>query len=103
MIIVTWHKLNNKASNAIIKFFNKYSNFVTLPLPKNIKKGREFINNKTFADLKFKKTFIISHNDNEYFLYYWNLISCIKNILKVPDITWDFALSFSNYMVLYIL
>ncbi len=54
IVLVMRYKLNNKASNAIIKFFNKYSNFVTLPLPKNIKKGREFINNITFADLKFK-------------------------------------------------
>ncbi len=44
------------------------------------------MNNITFVDLKFKKTFIINYNDNEYFLYYQNLISCIKNILEVPDI-----------------
>jgi len=61
------------------------------------------MNNMTFADLKFKKTFIISHNNNEYFLYHQNLIFCIKNILKIPDIMQDFTLSFSNYMVLYIL
>src|SRR5687767_7018226 len=35
MILVTQHKLNNKASNAIIKFFNKHSNLTTSPLPKN--------------------------------------------------------------------
>ncbi len=103
MVLVMWYKLNNKASNAIIKFFNKHLNLVTLPLLKNIKKEREFINNMIFANLKFKKTFIISYNDNKYFLYHQNLISCIKNILKVFDITWDFMLSFSNYMILYIL
>ena len=70
MIIVTWHKLNNKASNAIIKFFNKHSNLTISPLSKNIEKERKFMNNMTFTDLKFKKTFIISHNDNEYFLYH---------------------------------
>ena len=103
IVLVTWHKLNNKASNAIIKFFNKHSNLTISPLPKNIEKERKFMNNMTFADLKFKKTFIISHNDIKYFLYYWNLIFYIKNILKVSDIIWDFTLSFSNYMVLYIL
>ena len=101
MILVTRHKLNNKASNAIIKFFNKHSNLTTSPLPKNIERGREFMNNMTFADLKFKKTCITSYNDNEYFLYHQNLISCIKNILAIPDITQDFALSFSNYMVFF--
>jgi len=101
MILVTRHKLNNKASNAIIKFFNKHSNLTTSPLPKNIERGREFMNNMTFVDLKFKKTCITSYNDNEYFLYHRNLISCIKNILAIPDITQDFALSFSNYMVFF--
>ena len=61
------------------------------------------MNNMIFTNLKFKKIFIINHNDNEYFLYHQNLISCIKNILEVPNIMQDFVLSFSNYMVLYIL
>ena len=39
MVLVTQHKLNNKAGNAVIKFFNKHSNLITSPLPKNIKKG----------------------------------------------------------------
>jgi len=101
MVLVTQHKLNNKAGNAIIKFFNKHSNLTTSPLPKNIERGREFMNNMTFADLKFKKTCITRYNDNEYFLYHRNLISCIKNILAIPDIAQDFALSFSKYTVLY--
>ena len=33
----------------------------------------------------------------EYFLHYQSLIQCIKNILAVPDITQNFALSFENY------
>ena len=99
MVLVTRHKLNNKTGNAIIKFFNKHSNLITSPLPKNIEKGREFMNNMTSADLKFKKTLVTNYNDNEYFLYHRDLISCIKNILAISDITQDFALSFDNYMV----
>ena len=57
------------------------------------------MNNMTSADLKFKKTLVTNYNDNEYFLYYRNLISCIKNILTISDIMQDFALSFDNYMV----
>ena len=99
MVLVTRHKLNNKTGNAIIKFFNKHLNLITSPLPKNIEKEQEFMNNMTFADLKFKKTLITNYNDNEYFLYHRDLISCIKNILAIPDITQDFALSFDNYMI----
>jgi len=99
MVLVTRHKLNNKTGNAIIKFFNKHSNLITSSLPKNIEKGQKFMNNMTSADLKFKKTLIINYNNNEYFLYHRDLISCIKNILAIPNITQDFALSFDNYMV----
>ncbi|RHZ74797.1 hypothetical protein Glove_219g103 [Diversispora epigaea] len=37
--LVTKYNLNNKAGNAIIKFFNKHSNLSISPLPKNIKTG----------------------------------------------------------------
>jgi len=96
MTLVTNYKLNNKAGNAIIKFFNKYSNLPQSPLPINIEKGRKFMNNMKFPNLTFKKICIASHNHKEYFLHYQDLIHCIKNILAIPDITQDFALSFEN-------
>src|SRR6266480_2203346 len=37
MLLVTDHKLNNKAGNAVIRFFNKHSTLLKSPLPKNIK------------------------------------------------------------------
>ena len=45
------------------------------------------MNNITFANLKFKKTLVTNYNNNEYFFYYRDLISCIKNILAISDIT----------------
>src|SRR6266480_3327070 len=48
MVLVTKHKLNNKAGNGIIQFFNKYSALSKSPLPKNIKKGRTFMNKMSF-------------------------------------------------------
>jgi hypothetical protein len=99
MTLVTDYKLSNKAGNAIIKFFNKHSNVPQSPLPINIEKGRKFMNNMKFPNLTFKKICIVSHNHKEYFLHYQDLIHCIKNILAIPDITQDFALSFENYEV----
>src|SRR6266516_1799013 len=96
MTLVTNYKLNNKAGNAIIKFFNKYSNLPQSPLPINIEKGRKFMNNMKFPNLTFKKICIANHNHKEYFLHYQDLIHCIKNILAIPDMTHDFALSFEN-------
>ncbi len=44
------------------------------------------MNNMTFVNLKYKKTLIINYNNNEYFLYYQDLIFCIKNILAISNI-----------------
>ena len=99
MVLVTKHKLNNKAGNAIIQFFNKHSALSKSPLPKNIEKGRTFMNKMKFPNLSFNKICITYHNDREYFLHYQSLIQCIKNILAVPDITQNFALSFETMSV----
>ncbi|GES94661.1 hypothetical protein GLOIN_2v1488317 [Rhizophagus clarus] len=64
-----------------------------------IKVGRAFMNNMKFSNLEFSKVLITKHEDKDYFLYYQNLIQCIKNILTVPDITQNFALSYENYEV----
>ncbi|RHZ88152.1 hypothetical protein Glove_26g83 [Diversispora epigaea] len=50
MTLVTKYNLNNKAGNAIIKFFNKHSNLSISPLPKNIETGRKksFIKSRNF-------------------------------------------------------
>src|ERR1041385_5086602 len=98
MVLVTKYKLNNKAGNAIIQFFNKHSALSKSPLPKNIEKGRTFMNKMKFPNLSFNKICITYHNGKEYFLHYQSLIQCIKNILAVPDITQNFALSFENYV-----
>jgi len=99
MLLVTIHKLNNRAGNDIIRFFNKYSNLTKSPLPKNIEKGRAFMDNMKFSNLEFCKVLITNHAGKDYYLYHQNLIQCIKNILSVPGITQDFALSYENYEV----
>ncbi|GBC25907.2 hypothetical protein GLOIN_2v1791080 [Rhizophagus irregularis DAOM 181602=DAOM 197198] len=53
------------------------------------------INNKG----EFSKVLITKHKDKDYFLYYQNVIQCIKNILAIPDITQNFALSYENFEV----
>ena len=37
MLLVTDHKLNNKAGNAVIRFFNKHLTLLKSPLPKILK------------------------------------------------------------------
>ena len=53
-----------------------------------------------FPNLEFCKVLITNHKGKDYYLYYQDLIKCIKNILSVPNITQDFTLSYKNYEVL---
>ena len=99
MLLVTKHKLNNKASNDIIRFFNKHSTLTKSPLPKNIEKGQAFMDNMKFSNLEFCKVLITNHGGKDYYLHYQNLIKCIKNILLMHDITQDFTLSYEIYEV----
>jgi len=85
MVLVTKFKLSNVARNTIILFFNKHSNHKKSLLPKNIKQRKEFMNNIK-SNLSYKKTKVFDHDNTEYFLYHMPLISCIKNILEIPDI-----------------
>ncbi|KAF0492759.1 zn-finger domain-containing protein [Gigaspora margarita] len=85
MVLVTKYKLSNAAGNAIISFFNKHSKHSTSPLPKNIRQGKEVMNNIK-SNLSYKKTKVLGLDDTEYFLYHMPLISCIENILKISDI-----------------
>ena len=95
MILVTKYKLSNIARNIIILFFNKYSNHLISPLPKNIKQEKLFMNNMK-SNLSYMKTKVLDHDNTEYFLYYMPLISCIKNILEVPDILQYFVFEYEE-------
>ena len=55
--------------------------------------------NNIEISLEFDKVLIMHHNDKDYFLYYQNIMNCVVNILTIPGITEDFALSYKNYKV----
>src|SRR5271170_1666277 len=90
MTLVIKNKLSNATENKIITFFNKHVNLPTSPLPKNIQQEHIFMNNMKKTNLEF----LLNYKDIEYFLYYVPLISCIKNIVEIPDISQYFAHSF---------
>src|SRR4051812_35984892 len=51
MTLIIENNLNNKAGNAIIKFFNKHSGLSQSPLPKNIGVGRKFMDKMSISHL----------------------------------------------------
>jgi Plavaka transposase len=99
MTLVTKCKLSNSTGNAIIKFFNKHANLSTSPLPKSIEIGRKYMDNIDLPNLAFNKTYVMSYNNNDYYLHHRSLIKCIKSILLIPNISQNFTLSFENFEV----
>jgi hypothetical protein len=100
MGLITKHNLSNATGNAIIKFFNKYANLNTSPLPKSVKQGRKYMDKMNLPTLTFTKTCVINYNNNEYYLHHRSLINCIKNILSIPDISQNFVLTFKRLKVI---
>ncbi|RHZ81329.1 hypothetical protein Glove_121g33 [Diversispora epigaea] len=82
MTLIIQHNLNNKAGNAIIRFFNKHSNLPISPLPKNIEQGRKLMDRMKLINLLNKKKVILKYNNKDYIIYYRPIINCIKNILS---------------------
>ena len=54
------------------------------------------MNNMNLLNLTFDKTYIITYNNNNYYLHHWSLIKYIKSILSIPDLSQNFMLNFKN-------
>ena len=52
--------------------------------------------NNMKSNLSYMKTKVLDHDNTEYFLYHMPLISCIKNILEIPDISQNFVLEYEE-------
>ena len=100
MALVTKHKLTNNTGNAIIRFFNKYANLDTSPLPKSIEQGRIYMDNMNLPSLTYKKTCVTIYNNKEYYLHHRLLLNCVKNILSTSDISQNFMLTFNHHEVI---
>ncbi|RHZ88000.1 hypothetical protein Glove_26g231 [Diversispora epigaea] len=96
MTLVTKYNLNNKAGNAIIKFFNKHSNLSISPFPKNIETGRKYMDKMNLSRLLYYKHRILVHNNKEYFINYQPVIKCIENLLSNPEISQLFVYDYKK-------
>ncbi|RHZ77257.1 hypothetical protein Glove_183g58 [Diversispora epigaea] len=95
--LVIENNLNNKAGNAIIKFFNKHSDLSQLsPLPKNIETGRKFMDKMNISQLSYSKYCVLTHNSQDYFVHYRPIKNCIKNLLSNPDILKNLMFRYEN-------
>ncbi|RHZ80858.1 hypothetical protein Glove_131g28 [Diversispora epigaea] len=100
MALVIENNLNNKAGNAIIKFFNKHSDLSQLsPLPKNIKTGRKFMDKMNISQLSYSKYCVLTHNSQDYFVHYRPIKNCIKNLLSNSDILKNLMFRYENLKI----
>ena len=86
MTLVIKHRLSNATGNAIIWFFNKHANLDKSLLLKLTEQKWKYIDKINQLSLDHQKTSIITYNNIEYYLYYQNLINCIKNIFSISNI-----------------
>ena len=99
MALITNYNLSNEAANAVIHFFNEHSNLPLSPLPRNAKKGRELMEKMKIPTLTSKKHKILTYNNIDYYLFYYPVLNCIKNILSISDISQNLILNFKNFKV----
>ncbi|RHZ83382.1 hypothetical protein Glove_95g13 [Diversispora epigaea] len=71
MTLIIQHNLNNKARNAIIRFFNKHSNLLTSLFPKNIEQGRKLMDRMKLINLLNKEKTNNNRNYNEQYTSNW--------------------------------
>ncbi|RHZ79756.1 hypothetical protein Glove_141g113 [Diversispora epigaea] len=100
MALVIENNLNNKAGNAIIKFFNKHLDLSQLsPLPKNIETGRKFMDKMNISQLSYSKYCVLTHNSQDYFVHYHPIKNCIKTLLSNPDILKNLMFRYENLKI----
>jgi hypothetical protein len=94
MEITTKYQLSNSAGDAMIWFFNKFSNLDNSPLPPSTKIGREFLDNASIHYATFKEVSIVTFQDTEYILYYRPVIQAIKSLLVIDSINQNIVLNY---------
>jgi hypothetical protein len=96
MEIVHKHQLSNSAGDAIINFFNKFSNLDTSPLPLSTRIGKELLDNSTIPYMKFKEVLIVMFQNVEYSFYYRSLIKTIKSLIMIDSINQSLVLDYND-------
>ena len=94
--INTNYQLSNAASDAIIHFFNKFSNLDISPLPVSTQIGKEWLDNANIRYNMFKETSITMFQDIQYTLYYRPMIQAIKSLLAIDDVNQNLGVRYEE-------
>ena len=76
------NNISNKTGDKFIKFFNKYSNLKTSPLPKSTKSDKNYLNQINSSSVDFKKKVVTTYKEVDFKLYYWPIFCAIQTLLQ---------------------
>ena len=96
MEITTKFQLSNSAGDAVIRFFNKFSNLDASPLPSSTKVGRELLDNANIQHMMFKEVSITTFQNIEYILHYRPVIQAVKSLLVINSINQSLVLDYKE-------
>jgi hypothetical protein len=83
-LVVKWN-LSDACASDILQFSRKICDEDTI-LPSSIKQGRQLLDKMVVPHLTFQKTIIMTHQDEEYYLYHRPIFDAIKELLENRDI-----------------
>ena len=82
MKLIIENNISNKAGDKIIKFFNKYSNLESSPLPKSTRSGKDYLNQINSLSVDFKEKVVATYEKVDFKLYYHPIFYVIQTLLQ---------------------
>jgi hypothetical protein len=91
MELIIENNISNKTGDKFIKFFNKYSNLETSPLPKSTKSGKDYLNQINSPSVDFKEKIVATYSGIDFKLYYRPIFRAIQALIQRPEVADNFV------------
>ncbi|CAG8768695.1 16405_t:CDS:2, partial [Dentiscutata erythropus] len=82
MNVVDKYNISNKAGDAFLKVFKKYSSLDQNLLPKSTSAGRYYLRSINISTLKFKKDLVSTYNNTNYYFENRSILLAIQELLQ---------------------
>ncbi|CAG8700474.1 38379_t:CDS:2 [Gigaspora margarita] len=86
MNVVDKYNISNKAGDAFLKVFKKYSSLDQNLLPKSTSAGRHYLRSINISTLQFKKDLVSTYNNTNYYFENRSILLAIQELLQNDDL-----------------
>ncbi|RIB04991.1 hypothetical protein C2G38_635935 [Gigaspora rosea] len=86
MNVVDKYNISNKAGDAFLKVFKKYSSLDQNLLPKSTSAGRHYLRSINIFTLQFKKDLVSTYNNTNYYFENRSILLAIQELLQNDDL-----------------